>query len=118
MRISDWSSGVCSADLGVVIADALDAVGEAARRGQCLVEQGKPARRGERIVGGVQPDCRTDRSEEHTSELQSLMRYSYAAFYLTKQTHLISRTSSSPKDPKQHIAWRILQLQSTNRATM
>src|SRR3546814_1313503 len=26
-----------------------------------------------------------DRSEEHTSELQSLMRYSYAAFYLIQQ---------------------------------
>src|SRR3546814_8894751 len=27
---------------------------------------------------------RADRSEEHTSELQSLMRISYAVFYLTK----------------------------------
>src|SRR3546814_10827592 len=106
------------------MAVALAAVGEAARRGQCLVEQGKPARRGERIVGGDQPDCRTDvrrklgrarlvdlgiicgqqefeirrrlkqnlprdshrsvRSEEHTSELQSLMRNSYAVFCLKK----------------------------------
>src|SRR3546814_7128706 len=28
-----------------------------------------------------------DRSEEHTSELQSLMRLSYAVFCLKKQTH-------------------------------
>src|SRR3546814_9892261 len=28
-----------------------------------------------------------DRSEEHTSELQSLMRISYAVFCLTKQSH-------------------------------
>src|SRR3546814_6265314 len=28
-----------------------------------------------------------DRSEEHTSELQSLMRISYAVFCLTKKTH-------------------------------
>src|SRR3546814_3296478 len=28
-----------------------------------------------------------DRSEEHTSELQSLMRISYAVFCLTKNTH-------------------------------
>src|SRR3546814_9998709 len=28
-----------------------------------------------------------DRSEEHTSELQSLMRNSYAVFCLTKKTH-------------------------------
>src|SRR3546814_4579286 len=27
------------------------------------------------------------RSEEHTSELKSLMRHSYAVFCLTKQTH-------------------------------
>src|SRR3546814_1385141 len=30
----------------------------------------------------------TDRSEEHTSELQSLMRISYAVFCLIKKTHL------------------------------
>src|SRR3546814_9032947 len=29
-----------------------------------------------------------DRSEEHTSELQSLMRISYAVFCLKKKTHL------------------------------
>src|SRR3546814_1010786 len=29
----------------------------------------------------------SDRSEEHTSELQSLMRISYAVFCLKKQTH-------------------------------
>src|SRR3546814_2290320 len=29
------------------------------------------------------------RSEEHTSELQSLMRISYAVFCLTKQTHVL-----------------------------
>src|SRR3546814_6905829 len=30
----------------------------------------------------------TERSEEHTSELQSLMRISYAVFCLKKKTHL------------------------------
>src|SRR3546814_9355179 len=34
----------------------------------------------------VDPDNRYIRSEEHTSELQSLMRISYAVFYLKKQT--------------------------------
>src|SRR3546814_3902598 len=29
------------------------------------------------------------RSEEHTSELQSLMRISYAVFCLTKKTHML-----------------------------
>src|SRR3546814_1048317 len=33
-----------------------------------------------------QPDLVARRSEEHTSELQSLMRISYAVFCLTKQT--------------------------------
>src|SRR3546814_8267142 len=32
-------------------------------------------------------DGRIDRSEEHTSELQSLMRISYAVFYLKKQNN-------------------------------
>src|SRR3546814_3444374 len=35
------------------------------------------------IVGGV----RCERSEEHTSELQSLMRISYAVFCLKKKTN-------------------------------
>src|SRR3546814_3300253 len=34
-----------------------------------------------------------DRSEEHTSELQSLMRISYAVFCLKKKKQNISRTS-------------------------
>src|SRR3546814_5638901 len=32
------------------------------------------------------------RSEEHTSELQSLMRNSYAVFCVNKKTHIISNT--------------------------
>src|SRR3546814_9558983 len=33
---------------------------------------------------GIVPSCRANRSEEHTSELQSLMRTSYAAFCFQK----------------------------------
>src|SRR3546814_5204336 len=33
-----------------------------------------------------------DRSEEHTSELQSLMRISYAVFCLKKKTHSLLKT--------------------------
>src|SRR3546814_2370818 len=33
------------------------------------------------------------RSEEHTSELQSLMRISYAVFCLKKKTNIISHTT-------------------------
>src|SRR3546814_10053803 len=36
------------------------------------------------IAGGIQEN--NGRSEEHTSELQSLMRISYAVFCLTKKT--------------------------------
>src|SRR3546814_2298126 len=35
--------------------------------------------------GGSSPFARTSRSEEHTSELQSLMRISYAVFCLKKK---------------------------------
>src|SRR3546814_5709045 len=47
-----------------------------------------PARRAER--GRVRPDIRRSRiwrSEEHTSELQSLMRISYAVFCLKKKNN-------------------------------
>src|SRR3546814_7365717 len=44
------------------------------RRGQ----QGEPEH-------GSEPDGEVDRSEEHTSELQSLMRISYAVFCLKKK---------------------------------
>src|SRR3546814_9941934 len=40
---------------------------------------------------GLQEGDRTDRSEEHTSELQSLMRISYAVFCLKKKTKSQSR---------------------------
>src|SRR3546814_9721000 len=37
------------------------------------------------VAAGLAPQC-VDRSEEHTSELQSLMRISYAVFCLKKKT--------------------------------
>src|SRR3546814_4988234 len=39
---------------------------------------------GQKVVLGIRPE---HRSEEHTSELQSLMRISYAVFCLKKKTH-------------------------------
>src|SRR3546814_10382509 len=41
------------------------------------------------------PELR-ERSEEHTSELQSLMRISYAVFCLKKNTHIQIQHSHSP----------------------
>src|SRR3546814_4359382 len=47
----------------------------------------RPPRFGARVRrdGGVQDDLDRSRSEEHTSELQSLMRISYAVFCLKKK---------------------------------
>src|SRR3546814_10653420 len=43
-------------------------------------------------VDGPQPSNAFERSEEHTSELQSLMRISYAVFCLKKHKHKITVT--------------------------
>src|SRR3546814_8977583 len=91
MRISDWSSDVCSSDLRAGIGGK-----------RCLsrtrVDQGP---RYILLIACRQhlshfplPRCgvrdtgvkgKRIRSEEHTSELQSLMRISYAVFCLTKK---------------------------------
>src|SRR3546814_7564099 len=104
MRISDWSSDVCSSDLYVPGADPHDDGAEAAdpdhRAGAHLsfrfgrhphadVPSGRRAgdRQGDH-AGAPQMDARDlpqGRSEEHTSELQSLMRISYAVFCLKKK---------------------------------
>src|SRR3546814_10898316 len=102
MRISDWSSDVCSSDLAdnasmmlrdTVAACVLASNGSgstpASRR-----SSSKAARMSDRIsTFHADTDAtkaptrvsRIGRSEEHTSELQSLMRISYAVFCLKKQ---------------------------------
>src|SRR3546814_2142839 len=123
MRISDWSSDVCSSDLQADLAGRIG-IGDAAtdratvarldmtdiaqsldQQRQCLVHQRTML--GRRLAGGapdhqriivfadaaqldhvvdVDQQRRTrQRSEEHTSELQSLMRISYAVFCLTNK---------------------------------
>src|SRR3546814_8120139 len=47
-----------------------------------------PAQDQRAIIGGAQQDVR---SEEHTSELQSLMRISYAVFCLKKKKKLLQK---------------------------
>src|SRR3546814_2167331 len=100
MRISDWSSDVCSSDLIYEFPDAeikdarIDAKHEF---GFVLCERHLFNRRQAKIVtkfGANRPDEmflheRIPRSEEHTSELQSLMRISYAVFCLKKKTKKI-----------------------------
>src|SRR3546814_2158213 len=96
MRISDWSSDVCSSDLleAVWLLAPLARVGAAADTVHGERERGVrfPADRAEahRAGGETLHDLARglhllDRSEEHTSELQSLMRISYAVFCLKKK---------------------------------
>src|SRR3546814_4147319 len=97
MRISDWSLDVCSSDLAADDGDGVVPEEEAVAGGAgrdavadqpALVLEAEHERLGARGhdhgpgpvggLGGV-------RSEEHTSELQSLMRISYAVFCLKKK---------------------------------
>src|SRR3546814_7980993 len=51
---------------------------------------------GQQCKAPLQPD----RSEEHTSELQSLMRISYAVFCLKKKNHYTLQNEQSAQYPK------------------
>src|SRR3546814_2406402 len=74
--------------------DALEQSG-AVRLGDAHQPDAIAERRGLGDIGG---DHLTNRSEEHTSELQSLMRISYAVFCLKKKTrHRIHRTKRKSK---------------------
>src|SRR3546814_2118298 len=123
MRMSDWSSDVCSSDLPRVEARLVDA-GNRADTGKAVVDIAArdPEQRAifgtialeQRIVGarierregvaltagglpcpqdrhgeGERPAAQI-RSEEHTSEFQSLMRISYAVFCLKTKTRSIN----------------------------
>src|SRR3546814_8013517 len=106
MLISDWSSDVCSSDLGFepfwVVTKHADVL-EVARRNDLYDSTTKPFILGEieaiermraindgdafpfkSLTGTDEPEHGVLSSEEHTSELQSLMRISYAVFCLKK----------------------------------
>src|SRR3546814_9117384 len=93
MRISDWSSDVCSSDLGKKRRIPLDTVPhyfpavispETWADAQALLTA-KGAPRGRQAVA---PLSNILRSDEHTSELQSLMSTSYTVSRLkTKNIH-------------------------------
>src|SRR3546814_2185132 len=111
MRISDWSSDVCSSDL---TQSAKIAGGREGREcqpfgntpthvgngnvGACLEARLEWKRRD--MIGERTNDVSGLRSEEHTSELQSLMRISYAVFCLNKKNNhnisLIQNTINIP----------------------
>src|SRR3546814_5016839 len=78
MRISDWSSDVCSSDLLPGPRPRTDIrLGSPAAAISVPIRGGAIERRAFEFV--------ELRSEEHTSELQSLMRSSYPVFCLKKQ---------------------------------
>src|SRR3546814_5315120 len=121
MRISDWSSDVCSSDLGDALqllkrdlvglgeGDGGDFLGDQAAGGSVvafgqlqavLQDMGGEVERGidraeidhpdhhrddDLVLRGLAVFAGLQRSEEHTSELQSLMRISYAVFCLKKK---------------------------------
>src|SRR3546814_2898379 len=130
MRISDWSSDVCSSDLredGQLLPPRdVDGEGPVADRGvvgrvgedddrrlqslrsvdrhhphhvaACLglaLDVGAAVRHRGQEAEQRHRLARLERSEEHTSELQSLMRISYAVFCLNKKT-----TGSTLEDTK------------------
>src|SRR3546814_4697458 len=115
MRISDWSSDVCSSDLDHVDGSEVHTVTVTVPAGFAVTGLAGGDQIGDTITWTVtggsldvelqvvaddpltveQPvswhaeakavEQVTDRSEEHTSELQSLMRISYAVFCLKKK---------------------------------
>src|SRR3546814_4533891 len=120
MRISDWSSDVCSSDLdrvgqplaGLRAGDDVARhalVGRRRLEAVCAgqVEQFDRAAIVERHPAGVTLDRdagiiahllpRGGRSEEHTSELQSLMRISYAVICLKKEQREGIATQTLPR---------------------
>src|SRR3546814_6128280 len=124
MRISDWSSDVCSSDLSPSvlqqIAEYLVDFARLKSQAPSLKEEPVPQtppfpiwrqRHSQsanprihmvqsRCVGPIQsrrdskPNI-SSRSEEHTSELQSLMRISYAVFCLKKKTTTTPKNSNT-----------------------
>src|SRR3546814_1546931 len=104
MRISDWSSDVCSSDLACVgspgraaqcqlgqsITDRASPTRETCRETRAMASRRLPAATVRATTGRTATTATatitTARSEEHTSELQSLMRISYAVFCLKKKT--------------------------------
>src|SRR3546814_2576852 len=107
MRISDWSSDVCSSDLAS-LAQLVATRDQSRLLAEATYPAGSPAGNAcepeESMHRKVVPDivhqqkiellpasttirdaAKNMRSEEHTSELQSLMRISYAVFCLKKK---------------------------------
>src|SRR3546814_6775188 len=124
MRISDWSSDVCSSDLtaiqsAVLLARRQEIINALVRGDRfCDIDRrlglNKDARRNLRFLTPEQSAARErnlrnryviagNRSEEHTSELQSLMRISYAVFCLKKKIENKTQITHSRIKAYEHI---------------
>src|SRR3546814_7305675 len=121
MRISDWSSDVCSSDLpgqvhlrarpqrALLLGPAQRFAAAQPRAAQARgparpvpQQRARDRARAEDLLGPLPGRVRRrrdrPRSEEHTSELQSLMRISYAVFCLKKKkTHTNKRKLDKEK---------------------
>src|SRR3546814_10378514 len=119
MRISDWSSDVCSSDLTPSHRDHLTdtrraTVKSCKKKSLSASVQAAPIQSGRNHAAPAPPPrsrasshsivsarrrCAApgSRSEEHTSELQSLMRTSYAVFCLKTKTHTKYDTQQTEK---------------------
>src|SRR3546814_2330871 len=114
MRISDWSSDVCSSDLGhqAVLASNTSSI-PITRLAQAAPDPKRfigvhffnpvPVMGLIEVIRGLATADETvkivERSEEHTSELQSLMRISYAVFCLKKKkTSKITQGNENEND--------------------
>src|SRR3546814_6726242 len=118
VRVSDWSSDVCSSDLRSQQHGKLfcHVVGVAKRvrlertvRPACHYARSamsntaraiQPKRTSARPRNARTRNGKEVRSEEHTSELQSLMRISYAVFCLKKKN---KKRQSKTQQQTQHI---------------
>src|SRR3546814_5923982 len=94
MRISDWSSDVCSSDLEAF--PRKNKKGPADRRpmvpshGPRAVHETQTSEHVlEHCIDGVAIGQQVARPEAHTSELQSLMRISFAVFGLTNKEEAV-----------------------------
>src|SRR3546814_6790102 len=81
MRISDWSSDVCSSDLHALPQAQNPAFAPDEDKPHGGQRQRQETGQQVEVISRKQPRRGDgERSEEHTSELQSLMRISYAVF--------------------------------------
>src|SRR3546814_4394397 len=107
MRISDWSSDVCSSDLRTA---GLEPALPYGKQILSLLRLPISPRPHNFVAGRDDRSCRSSaelridrqardiRSEEHTSELQSLMRISYAVFCLKKKKQFTQLMNTSDQE--------------------